>query len=94
MIEDELRQLGEHKIDRSLEHLESDIWRRLAVRHQHRAAVRRRLSVHSAVIAFTMVGSVVTGITATRSPALTHGRPVLALGLDLVPSSLLLERAP
>ena len=94
MIDDELRQLGELKLDRSLEHLESDVWRRLAVRSQNRAAVRRRVSLQSVVMVFTLVGSVVTGITATRSHAPTRGQSMLALGMDLAPSSLLLRRVP
>ena len=94
MIDDELRRLGEMKLDRSLEHLESDIWRRLAVRSQNRAAVRRRASLQSAVMVFAFVWSVAIGITATRSHAPTHGQAMLALGLELTPSSLLLRGAP
>ena len=94
MIDDELRQFGELKLDRSLERLESDIWRRLAVRSQNRAAVRRRASLQSVVMVFALVGSAAIGITATRSHAPTRGQAMLALGLELAPSSLLLGGAP
>lgn len=94
VIDDELRRLGEIGVDRSLEHLESDIWRRLATRNQHRAAVRRRTSLQSAVMAFTLVVSVAIGITATRLHEPARGQPVLALGLELAPSSLLLSDSP
>ncbi len=94
MIDDELRQLGELKLDRSLERLESDIWRRLAVRSQHRAAVRRRASLQSVVMIFALFGSVAIGITASRSHAPTRGQSMLALGLELTPSSLLLGSTP
>lgn len=94
VIDDELRRLGELGSDRSLEDLESDIWRRLATRNQHRAAVRRRASLQSAVMLFTLVGSVAIGISATRSHAPLRDQPMLAFGLDLAPSSLLLRDAP
>lgn len=94
MIDDELRKLSEAELDRSLEHLESDIWRRLAVRSQSRAAVRRRASLGTVVMAVAVVGSVTIGITATRSHASIRVQEMLAFGSELTPSSLLLRSAP
>lgn len=93
MIDDELRQLGQLKLDRSLDHLESDIWRRIAVRSQNRVAVRRRASLQSLVMAFALVGSVAVGITTTRSQVPPRGQATLALGMELTPSTLLLGGA-
>ncbi len=94
MIDDDLRRLGELKLDRSLERLEADIWRRLAVRSQNRAAVRRRASLQGVVMVFALVGSVVIGITATRTHAPTRYEAMLAMGSELTPSTLLLGSPP
>ena len=94
MIDDELSKLSELKPDRSLERLESDIWCRLAVRSQNRAAVRRRASLQSVVMAFALLGSVAVGVTATRSHAPMRDQAVLALGSELTPSTLLLGSPP
>jgi hypothetical protein len=93
MIDDDLRQLNEGALDHSLNGLESDVWAGLAVRSRNRAAVRRRVSFQGVVMVLALVGSVAVGINATRSAGSARGRAVLALGLELTPSSLLLGNA-
>jgi hypothetical protein len=83
MIDDELRQLNEGALDHSLDGLESDIWAGLA-------AAQRRVSFQSVVMVLALVGSVAVGINATRPAGPARSRVVLALGLELTPSSLLL----
>ncbi len=94
MIDDDLRQLDETPLDHSLERLESDIWRGLAVHSQARAAARRRVSVQSVVMVAALVGSIAGGINATRSAAPARAQTMLALGSEFTPSSLLLGNAP
>jgi hypothetical protein len=90
MIDDDLRRLNERALDHSLDTLESDIWSGLALRVQHRVVARRRASLQGAVMALSLIISIGVGIHATRSAGATRGRAVLALGLELAPSSLLL----
>lgn len=94
MIDEELRRLREAELDRALDGLESDIWKRLAVRSRTRAAARRRVSLQSIMMLVGLVGSVAVGINAVRPAASAHGRAVLALGSELAPSSLLLGNKP
>ena len=94
MIDDELRRLSEMALDRSLDHLKSDIWRRLAVRSRSREAVRRRASLQSVAMVVALVGSVAAGVSTTRSQAATHRQATIALGLELTPSSLLIGGGP
>jgi hypothetical protein len=93
MIDDDLRQLNEGALDHSLNGLESDVWAGLAVRSRNRAAVRRRVSFQGVVMVLALVGSVAVGINATRPSGPARGRVVLALGMELTPSSLLLGNA-
>jgi hypothetical protein len=93
MIDDDLRQLNESALDHSLDGLESDVWAGLAVRSQNRATARRRVSFQSVVMVLAIVGSVAVGISVTRPAGPPRGRVVLALGLELTPSSLLLGNA-
>ena len=94
MIDEELRRLGEMALDRSLDHLKSDVWRRLAVRSRSRAAVRRRVSLQSVAIVVALAGSVAAGVSTARSIAATHRQAVIALGLELTPSGLLIGGGP
>jgi hypothetical protein len=93
MIDDDLRQLNEGALDHSLDGLEADIWAALAVRGRNRAAVRKRVSFQSVIMVLALVGSVAVGINATRPAGPARGRVVLALGMELTPSSLLLGNA-
>jgi hypothetical protein len=90
MIDNDLRRLNEGTLDHSLDALESDIWAGLAVRDQNRAVARRRVSVQSVVMVLALIGSIAIGIHATRFAWPARDRAVLALGLELAPSSLLL----
>jgi hypothetical protein len=93
MLDDDLRRLNEGALDHSLDGLESDIWARLAARSQNRAVARRRVSLQSVVMVLALVGSIAIGIHSTRLAGPPRGRAVLALGLELAPSSLLLGNA-
>lgn len=94
MIDEDLRELSNARLDRTLDGLESDIWRRLAMRSRTRAAARRRVSLQSIMMLFGLMGSVAVGINAARPAASAHGRALLALGSELAPSSLLLGKDP
>jgi len=94
MIDEDLHPLGEAGLDHALDGLEADIWRRLAARSRNRAAARRRFSLQSIVMIVGLVGSIAIGIKASRPSTSTHSRAVLALGLELAPSSLLLGHDP
>ena len=93
MIDDELRTFGQAEADRSLDGLESDVWRKLAERGQIREAARRRASLQGIVMIVAFVGSVAIGINSAQSPVPAKGRSSLTLGLELTPSSLLLGDA-
>jgi hypothetical protein len=94
MIDEDLRKLINASLDRTLDGLESDIWRRLAVRSSARAAARKRVSLQSVLMLVGLVGSVAGGINAARLTPAAHGRTVLAFGSELAPSSLLLGKDP
>jgi len=95
MIDEDLRKLSNAGLDRTLDGLESDIWRRLAVRSRTRAAARKRVSLQSVLMLVGLVGSVAGGINAARlAPPAAHGQAVLAFGSELAPSSLLLGKDP
>jgi hypothetical protein len=93
MIDDDLRQLNEGALDHSLDGLESDIWAGLAARSGNRAAARQRASFQSVVMVLALIGSIAVGINATRPAGPARDRVVLALGMELTPSSLLLGSA-
>ncbi len=94
MIDEDLRNLSNAGLDRTLDGLESDFWRRLAVRSRTRAAARKRFSLHSVLMLVGLVGSVAVGINSAHLAPAVHGRAVLAFGSELAPSSLLLGKAP
>ena len=92
MIDEALRKLSNAAFDRALDGLESDIWRRLAVRSRERAAALNRVSLQSVLMLVGLVGSVAVGIYAACLAPAAHGRTVLAFGSGLAPSSLLLGK--
>jgi membrane-associated PAP2 superfamily phosphatase len=93
MIDDDIRRLNGQPSDHSLATLESDIWAGLDRRHQSGALTRRRISMQSVVMALSLIVSMGVGIYSSRAAAVTRSRAVLALGLELAPSSLLLGNA-
>ncbi len=92
MIDDDLRQLNDRPLERSLQSLESEVWSGLARRAEQRAVARGRLSVQGAVMGLALVVSIAMGLRATRQAEHPAG-PVMAFGLELTPSSLLLGSA-
>ena len=94
MIDEDLGKLINASLDRTLDGLESDIWRRLAVRSSARVAARKRVSLQSVLLLVGLVGSVAGGINAARLTPAAHGPTVLAFGSELAPSSLLLGKDP
>ncbi len=92
MLDDVLRQLNTDALDRSLDSLESDMWATLALRVRHRVAARRRAAVQGAVMVLSLIVSIALGVHATRA-TVAHAPPLLASGLELAPSSLLLSTA-
>ena len=93
MIDDDLRQLNAQPADRDLGRLEADIWAGLAQRSRHRAVTRGRVLLQSAVMALSLFVSIAIGVHATREEGASHVVAVVASGLDLAPSSLLLGGA-
>lgn len=93
MIDDDLTQLTARALDHSLEGLESAVWAGVALRAQNRKVVRRRVSFQGAVMALSIIGSIVLGIHATRITGATPTRALFAFGLELAPSTLLLSNS-
>ena len=90
MIEDDIHQLDQRPLDRSLESLEADIWRGVAARALKRQAGRKVVSFQCVVMICALFGSVVAGISVGR-PSHTEGPAwAFATGSELMPSSLLL----
>lgn len=92
MIDDVLQQLNTLALDHSLDSLESDIWMGLTVRARHRNETRRRVSFQGAIMGLSLIVSAAIGIHATRAAG-AQGPLLLASGLELAPSSLLLSNA-
>ena len=93
MIDDEIRQLNDGPLDRSLQAVEAEIWLGLAMRVQNRRVARRRVSLQGAVMALSLIVSIAIGIHATRAAVAARGHAVFTSGLELAPSSLLLGNA-
>jgi hypothetical protein len=90
MIEDDIHQLDQLPVDRSLDLLETDIWRGVAARALKRQAARKVVSLQCAVMVCALFGSVVAGISLGRPNRTAGAAAVLATGAELMPSSLLL----
>ena len=90
MIENDIRQLDERALDRSLDQLEADIWRGVAARTRQRQTARRVTSFQGGVMALGLLGSVAAGISLARSGGAMGAESVLTAGSELMPSSLLL----
>ena len=90
MIEDDLHQLDQRPLDRSLDMLEADIWRGVAARALKRQAARKVASFQCVVMVSALIGSVAVGISIGRPGPTEVAAVVLATGSELMPSSLLL----
>jgi hypothetical protein len=90
MIDHYLRKINGAVIDRSLDDLESDVWRGVAGRERARSAARKRVSAQGVILLVALIGSIAVGILSSRTAGLAHGHLVLPLGVGLTPSSLLL----
>ncbi len=88
MIDEDLRKLSNAGLDRTLDGLESDIWRRLAVRSRTRAAARKRVSLQSVLMLVGLVGSVAGGINAARLAPAAHGPARRGLGSAQAPTRM------
>ena len=90
MIDDDIHQLEQRPVDRSLDNLEADVWRGVGARALKRQAARKVVSFQCVVMVCALFGSVAAGISIGR-PGRTEG-PALAFatGSELMPSSLLL----
>ena len=90
MIENDIWQLDQRPLDRSLDTLEADIWRGVAARAQRRQVAGKLVSVQWVVMFVALFGSVAAGVSVGR-PNRTEG-PTLAFttGSEFTPSSLLL----
>jgi hypothetical protein len=90
MIEDDIHQLDQRPLDRSLEMLEADVWRGVGARALKRQAARKVVSIQCVVMVCALFGSVAAGISTSR-PGRTEGPSLaFATGAELMPSSLLL----
>jgi hypothetical protein len=94
MFEDDIRRLDERGLDCSLDRLETDVWLGVAARARQRQAARRVTSFQGIVMALALLGSVAAGISVARPRTATSHSAVLATGFELMPSNLLLGRAP
>ncbi len=90
MIEDDIHELDQCPLDRSLDLLEADIWRGVTARALSHQADRKVASIQCIVMVCALFGSVAAGISVVR-PSRTAGAAVLATGSELMPSSLLLR---
>lgn len=90
MIEDDIHQLDQRPLDRSLDMLEADIWRGVAARTLKHKAARKMASVQCIVMVCALFGSVAAGVSVARPGSTEGAAMVLATGSELMPSSLLL----
>jgi hypothetical protein len=90
MIDDDIRRLDERERDHSLSQLESDIWTGVDARARQRAAARRIVSFQGAIMIIALLGSAAAGLTMVRPVDGAAGAGLLASGVELMPSSLLL----
>ena len=90
MIDDDIRQLDQRERDHSLSQLESDIWRGVAARARRREATRRITSFQGVIVVFALFGSAAAGLRIVQPVDTPSAVGVLASGIDLMPSSLLL----
>lgn len=89
MLEEQLKRLGESAPDRSLETLEADVWRGVALRRHETALARRVISLQGGLLLLAIVGSAAAGIKSVESAR----APASALmpGASLTPAYLLLR---
>ena len=78
--------------DRSLERLESEVWRQVSERLHARAAARWRISVQALIMIMALIVSVGFGIKATHDLTSSSGSEELSPALNAAPSSLLLSQ--
>ena len=90
MIDDDIRRLGERDHDRSLNRLESDIWRGVAARARRREAARKITSFQGAIMILALLGSAAAGLRIVQPTDARAEVPLMASGIELMPSSLLL----
>jgi hypothetical protein len=88
MIERDIRRLDEADSSHALDHLETDIWRGVAARVVQRADVRRVRTLQTGMLVLVVFGSVSVGLSVARPD--THARAAIAMGSELLPSTLLL----
>ena len=94
MIEEDIRQLDERAMDRSLDRLEADMWRGVALRARQREAARQVTSFQAVVMVLALLASVAAGISVARPDGATTARVLLFPETALLPSSLLLGQHP
>jgi hypothetical protein len=90
MIDDDMRRLDERARDHSLSRLESDIWTGVDARARQRAAARRVTSLQGVIMVVALLGSAAAGLNMVRPGEVAAGAGLLASGVELMPSSLLL----
>jgi hypothetical protein len=89
MIDDDIHRLDERALDHSLSRLEADIWKGVAARAGQREAARRMTTLQGAIMVVALLGSAAAGFNVGR-PAGASTSALLASGVELMPSSLLL----
>ncbi|MEO8467207.1 MAG: hypothetical protein ABI640_17905 [Gammaproteobacteria bacterium] len=90
MIDDDMRRLDEGERNHSLNRLESDIWTGVDARARQRAAARRIVSFQGAIMIVALLGSAAAGLSTVRPADGMAGAGLIASGVELMPSSLLL----
>ncbi|MDE2265463.1 MAG: hypothetical protein KGL29_06150 [Alphaproteobacteria bacterium] len=93
MIDDDLSRIARQPPDRSLDHLEADVWAGVATLSAARRTGRIVASCQAAVMLVVLVVAAATGASTAagdRSP----GTFITAAGADYAPSTLLLGQRP
>lgn len=94
MIDNDIRRLDDRDLDRSLDQLESDIWRGVAARSRERAVARKVNILQGVVMGIALLGSIGAGIRITRPAGAPVSLATLTTGSELMPSTLLLGEHP
>ena len=93
MIDNDISSLAEQPTDRSLDHLEADIWAGVAAQTVARQTGRIIASCQAGVMIVALVGAAAAGAT-TATLDRTPGTIITSAGADFAPSTLLLGKRP
>ncbi|MDE2184903.1 MAG: hypothetical protein KGJ78_17965 [Alphaproteobacteria bacterium] len=94
MIDTDISSLAEQPADRSLDHLEADIWAGIAAQTVARRTGRIVASCQAGVMIVALVGAAAAGASTATFDHTSSSTIITSAGADFAPSTLLLGKRP